>query len=102
MVVQNEFTSYLRKTLRAATPLIMVLGLAGLTVNPVHARPKYKVDNAHCACVCSTGFDSNIIEYPNPGACGALNGKTCNIEVDQGGVSVVRTGTLGNLRPSGY
>jgi hypothetical protein len=100
MVGQNVCTINFRKIQSAATPLVMVLGLTALMADPVEARqPKQKIDNTHCVCQCNSFSGGDLLEYPNPGTCGALNGKTCNIEVNQGGVVVVRSGTLATCGP---
>ena len=100
MTGQNGYTSYMRKIHRVVVLAVMVLGLAALTADPVQARqPKPKIDNTHCACACNTWSGTDILEYPNPGACGALNGKTCNIEVNQGGAGVLRSDTLVQCGP---
>src|SRR6187200_2407934 len=101
MLSKNVCTTSFNKIYRAAASLVMILGLTGLTLDNVQARqPKPRIDNTHCACVCHGAAPTGeVVEYPNPGTCGALNGKTCTVEVDQGGVTVVRTGTLWNCGP---
>jgi hypothetical protein len=77
--------------------LLMVFGLAGDPISPAQARqPKPTLDDKHCSCICDFGPGVAPVEYSNPGSCGVLNGKTCNVEVNQQGTSVVRTGHLDN------
>jgi hypothetical protein len=87
-----------QRNYRIATSAVTAfVAVSILGVGPALSRQKKPtIDNTHCACACATGTELPIVEYSNPGSCSALNGKTCNVEVNQQGTRVVRTGQLIN------
>jgi len=76
----------------------MAAALMMASVAPAAALDNSPVGGGRCECFCDAG-PGGFTTYDNPGSCGALTNKTCNMEDPATGG--IRSGTLIGCWPEG-
>ncbi len=82
-----------------AMPAVLGIAVSAGFYGEAEARAKIQGSNVTCGCTCSVdsggkNITADVTYSISGSSCSALSGSACSIEVNQQGVSLVRTGQL--------
>jgi hypothetical protein len=102
----NTRGSTTRKLVTMAMPALIGIALSVSLSGETQARSKIQGGNQTCGCTCSVESGGKTVSvdvtYAKTGSsCSTLTGSACNVEVNQQGVNVVRTGSLTGCQSAG-